>query len=454
MDLTVYYISGIIVAVFLGLIPATIAKNKGHSFGLWWFYGWALFIVAFIHSLCLPYKDSAFQYQSPAKVQKKNSGKYNMKTIIFAVLSSIFFFILASTFFYEYFLRFLRSHDSFYKKVLFINGLMIVTYICFAIAPYIKNKKFILFASGIGIVHQMILLFDFLSRSNERSIDSYIYYISVRILFILTYVSLFILVFILYNKNAANDLRKKFYWYFIPSAINAVLLLVVCGRNLALGEKIIDFNKRYHFSIFSLIFDITSTPLVNHLLLTLSYLFICLWLMSCVSDESGLPDVSANTVTDTQTVNPLQYPSSYTSITPDANSNFHRAEGFEGSVPQSFADNRIPACPMCGTNSPHWSIDKRRGKEFALDPEENAHKYLFRCEQCGCVLRVPVTDVVGVGRSVLLSYQGIAKKMHGKDVKAIYVTIENVGNVQTTQQYREKEMTLEEINALAHKNGV
>lgn len=37
------------VAALLGLIPANIAKNKGHSFGLWWFYGWMLFIVAIIH---------------------------------------------------------------------------------------------------------------------------------------------------------------------------------------------------------------------------------------------------------------------------------------------------------------------------------------------------------------------------------------------------------------------
>lgn len=40
---------GILLAIPLGLIPAFIAKGKGHSFGLWWFYGWALFIVAIIH---------------------------------------------------------------------------------------------------------------------------------------------------------------------------------------------------------------------------------------------------------------------------------------------------------------------------------------------------------------------------------------------------------------------
>ena len=128
-------------------------------------------------------------------------------------------------------------------------------------------------------------------------------------------------------------------------------------------------------------------------------------------------------------------------------------EGFAGSVPQKFADQRIPKCPMCGTNNPHWSIDERMGKMFSFNPEENAHKYLFKCEQCGCILRVPVTDVVGVGRSALLSWQGLAKKMHGKKTGAIYVTIEDVGKMQTTQIYKEKEMTLEEINALANNLG-
>jgi hypothetical protein len=36
----------LIFAVLLGLIPAAIASKKGRSFGLWWFYGTALLIVA------------------------------------------------------------------------------------------------------------------------------------------------------------------------------------------------------------------------------------------------------------------------------------------------------------------------------------------------------------------------------------------------------------------------
>ncbi len=48
-----YLVAVLIVAALLGLIPASIAKKKGYSFGLWWLYGWMLFIVALIHSLLI-----------------------------------------------------------------------------------------------------------------------------------------------------------------------------------------------------------------------------------------------------------------------------------------------------------------------------------------------------------------------------------------------------------------
>ena len=44
---------GLVFAVVLGLIPAFIAMRKGKSFFLWWFFGWALFIVALPWSLLM-----------------------------------------------------------------------------------------------------------------------------------------------------------------------------------------------------------------------------------------------------------------------------------------------------------------------------------------------------------------------------------------------------------------
>lgn len=52
------YIISLIIAAGLGFIPANIAKKKGYSFGLWWFYGWMLFIVAIIHVSLIPDKNA------------------------------------------------------------------------------------------------------------------------------------------------------------------------------------------------------------------------------------------------------------------------------------------------------------------------------------------------------------------------------------------------------------
>jgi hypothetical protein len=43
----------LIMAALIGLIPAAIASGKGRSFGLWWFYGAMIFIVALPHALLL-----------------------------------------------------------------------------------------------------------------------------------------------------------------------------------------------------------------------------------------------------------------------------------------------------------------------------------------------------------------------------------------------------------------
>lgn len=45
-------------SALLGIISASIAKEKGYSFGLWWFYGWMLFVVAIIHVHFIPDKNA------------------------------------------------------------------------------------------------------------------------------------------------------------------------------------------------------------------------------------------------------------------------------------------------------------------------------------------------------------------------------------------------------------
>ena len=63
------------IAAGLGLIPANIAKNKRHSFGLWWFYGWMLFIVAIIHVQFIEDYNSRRIYTYESRTQRESDRK-------------------------------------------------------------------------------------------------------------------------------------------------------------------------------------------------------------------------------------------------------------------------------------------------------------------------------------------------------------------------------------------
>lgn len=61
----------LIIAVLIGLIPAMIARSKGRSFGLWWFYGAAIFIVALPHALIMSSNTQAVEARAVQSGMKK-----------------------------------------------------------------------------------------------------------------------------------------------------------------------------------------------------------------------------------------------------------------------------------------------------------------------------------------------------------------------------------------------
>jgi hypothetical protein len=60
-----------ILAAIVGLIPAVIARDKGRSFGAWWLYGAALFIVALPHALLLKPDQARMERKQTAEGYKK-----------------------------------------------------------------------------------------------------------------------------------------------------------------------------------------------------------------------------------------------------------------------------------------------------------------------------------------------------------------------------------------------
>ncbi len=123
---------------------------------------------------------------------------------------------------------------------------------------------------------------------------------------------------------------------------------------------------------------------------------------------------------------------------------FKRMDGFAGSIPQRFIDSKVPKCPMCGTDHPHWAIDMK------MQMKLEGNLYLFKCEQCGCVLSSPVPDVTGMNNTVITT-TGLLKRLGGKKNGVIYMKVQDVGTVQVTKMYEGQEFTLEELNKMAEE---
>ena len=120
---------------------------------------------------------------------------------------------------------------------------------------------------------------------------------------------------------------------------------------------------------------------------------------------------------------------------------FKRYNGFSGSIPQNFIDKTLINCPVCGGNHPHWSLKM----EMTLDIEGN--KYLFKCEQCGCILSGRVPDVTGFNKTPLTT-TGFIKKLKGKDNNVMYMIIEDAGTQSDMKKYEGKEMPLVNLTGL------
>ncbi|MAX51727.1 MAG: hypothetical protein CMH22_07070 [Methylophaga sp.] len=61
----------IILWIIFGIIVGLIAQHKGRSFGLWWFYGAMIFIIALPHALLMsPTEDAVESRENKAGRQR------------------------------------------------------------------------------------------------------------------------------------------------------------------------------------------------------------------------------------------------------------------------------------------------------------------------------------------------------------------------------------------------
>lgn len=118
---------------------------------------------------------------------------------------------------------------------------------------------------------------------------------------------------------------------------------------------------------------------------------------------------------------------------------FKRYEGFMGSLPQKFVDNKLPICPVCGDQEPKWAIDEKMGW---------VNRYLFQCAKCKAILSASVPDVTGFSKTPV-SIFGMAKMLDGKKLKTVYFKLESFGDEENEKLEIGKEIGLDELNEIA-----
>lgn len=127
---------------------------------------------------------------------------------------------------------------------------------------------------------------------------------------------------------------------------------------------------------------------------------------------------------------------------------FKRCDGYVGSVPQNFVNANLPTCPMCGSHDPYWLLKDKL--------EFTAHRIMFRCSKCGCILSATQDDFTGRTKSTAYSVlttggavNALVKKNQGKDIKTVYVKIEDAGDAQVSSALVGKELPLDDLKAMA-----
>ena len=129
---------------------------------------------------------------------------------------------------------------------------------------------------------------------------------------------------------------------------------------------------------------------------------------------------------------------------------FHRAEGFAGSVPQTFVNRTFPRCPLCCHTDPYWTIAQHN------QMSGKGNLYLFKCSRCEGIISMSMPDVTtlanggsGVAANPTVGLTNLmAKASSDKKADAIYAVIESVGHSGVTSACEGKEFKLEDVQAM------
>ena len=111
--------------------------------------------------------------------------------------------------------------------------------------------------------------------------------------------------------------------------------------------------------------------------------------------------------------------------------NFKRYDGFVMHIPQEFIENKLPRCPFCKSDDPHWLLDSR------LEMSITGSRTYYQCERCRATMSSTAADAAaekGKGFALnpaMAALNAAQKGTKKQEVGVTYMRVEELGAVCT-----------------------
>lgn len=129
--------------------------------------------------------------------------------------------------------------------------------------------------------------------------------------------------------------------------------------------------------------------------------------------------------------------------------NFKRYDGYVMHIPQEFIDGKLPVCPFCKSDNPHWLLDSKMEMSLA------GSRTYYQCERCQAILSSTAADAgAEKGKSfainpAMAAMNAAQKGTKHQEVGVAYMRVETLGLVCTDQSLMGKEFPITYFQEMA-----
>lgn len=129
--------------------------------------------------------------------------------------------------------------------------------------------------------------------------------------------------------------------------------------------------------------------------------------------------------------------------------NFKRYDGYVMHIPQEFIDSKLPVCPFCKSDNPHWLLDSKLEMSLA------GSRTYYQCERCQAIISSTAADAgAEKGKSfainpAMAAMNAAQKGVKKQEVGVAYMRVDTLGTVCTDQSLMGQEFPITYFQEMA-----